>query len=179
MGEKEEHRYVFKVVVIGDGAVGKTSLINRFAEQKFIKEYKPTLGTNIVIKEIMEDYGNQSNYIRLLLWDIAGQSKWKDVRHLYYQGASSAILVFDITRKETFNNIPEWFDDLLKYSGEIPRILIANKIDLENLKKVSEDQIKEMADKVNANDVFQTSAADGTNVLDAFTYLAKLMIKRE
>ncbi|MBD3228252.1 MAG: GTP-binding protein [Candidatus Lokiarchaeota archaeon] len=178
MGEREQHRYVFKVVVIGDGAVGKTSLINRFAEQKFIKEYKPTLGTNIVIKEIQEN-NNNNNYIRLLLWDIAGQAKWKDVRHLYYQGASSAILVFDITRKETFNDIPEWFDDLLKYSGEIPRILIANKIDLENLKKVTTDQIKEMADKVNASKFFQTSAADGTNVLHAFTYLAKLMIKKE
>jgi small GTP-binding protein len=170
-----KHRYVFKVVVIGDGAVGKTSLINRFAEQKFIKEYKPTLGTNILIKEIIE--GN--NQIRLLLWDIAGQSKWKDVRHLYYQGASSAILVFDVTRPETYNNIPQWFDDLLKYSGKIPRILIANKIDLEDIRKKSTEDITQMAEKVNANKFFETSAADGTNVLKAFTYLARVMIKKD
>ncbi len=173
MDEKSKHRYVFKVVVIGDGAVGKTSLINRFAEQKFIKEYKPTLGTNIVIKEIQENGDN----IRLLMWDIAGQSKWKDVRHLYYQGASSAILVFDVTRPETFNNIPHWFDDLLKYSGDIPRVLIANKIDLTEIRKKSTEEIKEMAEKVNAK-FFETSAADGTNVLEAFIYLARLMTNK-
>ncbi|MHA1230615.1 MAG: Rab family GTPase [Candidatus Helarchaeota archaeon] len=174
MSNEPKHRYVFKVVVIGDGAVGKTSLINRFAEQKFIKEYKPTLGTNIVIKEIEED----GNNIRLLLWDIAGQQKWRDVRHLYYQGASSAILVFDVTRPETFNNIPNWFEDLIKHSGDIPRVLIANKIDLVDIRKKSTEEIQEMAERVNAK-FFETSAADGTNVLDAFLYLARLMIKKE
>ncbi|MHA1268889.1 MAG: Rab family GTPase [Candidatus Helarchaeota archaeon] len=174
MDDGTRHRYVFKVVVIGDGAVGKTSLINRFAEQKFIKEYKPTLGTNIVIKEINDN----SDSIRLLMWDIAGQEKWKDVRHLYYQGASSAILVFDVTRPETFNNIPNWFDDLIKYSGNIPRVLIANKIDLIDIRKKSTEEIREMAEKVNAK-FFETSAADGTNVLEAFIYLARLMTKKE
>jgi len=169
----QRHRYVFKVVVIGDGAVGKTSLINRFAEQKFIKEYKPTLGTNIVIKEIEESDCN----VRLLLWDIAGQDKWKDVRHLYYQGASAAILVFDVTRLETFNNIEFWFEDLLKYSGNIPRVLIANKIDLTDIRKTASEKIAETANKVNAK-YYETSAADGTNVLEAFTYLARMMIKK-
>ena len=112
------------------------------------------------------------------MWDIAGQNKWKDVRHLYYQGASSAILVFDVTRIETFNNIPHWFDDLLKYSGEIPRVLIANKIDLTDIRKINTKDLKEMAEKANAK-CFETSAADGTNVLEAFTYLARLMTKKK
>ena len=107
----KERKFVFKIVVIGDGAVGKTSLIARFAEKTFQAEYKPTLGTNIVIKELK--VGNNS--IKLLLWDIAGQAKWRDVRHLYYKGAQGCILVFDVTRPGTFESIPSWFTDLIKF----------------------------------------------------------------
>ena len=108
----KERKFVFKIVVIGDGAVGKTSLIARFAEKTFQAEYKPTLGTNIVIKELK--VGNNS--IKLLLWDIAGQAKWRDVRHLYYKGAQGCILVFDVTRPGTFESIPSWFTDLVEIS---------------------------------------------------------------
>ena len=168
-----ERRYVFKLVIIGDGAVGKTSLIARFAEKTFQAEYKPTLGTNIVIKEL--ELGD--DHIKLLLWDIAGQAKWRDVRHLYYKGAQGCILVFDVTRPGTFESIPSWHTDLIKFSGDIPRVLIANKIDLTDLRKINRPQAEEMAEEQGAS-YFETSAKDGTQVNDAFKSISKSILKR-
>jgi small GTP-binding protein len=169
----KERKFVFKIVVIGDGAVGKTSLIARFAEKTFQAEYKPTLGTNIVIKELKIE----SNNVKLLLWDIAGQAKWRDVRHLYYKGAQGSILVFDVTRPGTFESIPAWYKDLIKFSGEIPRILLANKVDLTDIRKVSQDQAKATSTELNAP-YFETSAKDGTQVNDAFKQISKLILNR-
>ncbi len=169
----KERKFVFKIVVIGDGAVGKTSLIARFAEKTFQAEYKPTLGTNIVIKELKLD----NNSVKLLLWDIAGQAKWRDVRHLYYKGAQGCILVFDCTRATTFESIPAWFKDLIKFSGDIPRILLANKIDLTDIRKISKDQAQESADELNAA-YFETSAKDGTQVNDAFEKISSKILQK-
>ncbi|MHA1267665.1 MAG: Rab family GTPase [Candidatus Helarchaeota archaeon] len=169
----KERKYVFKIVVIGDGAVGKTSLIARFAEKSFQAEYKPTLGTNIVIKELKLD----NNQIKLLLWDIAGQSKWRDVRHLYYKGAQGCILVFDVSRPGTFESIPAWYNDLIKFSGDIPRILLANKVDLVDIRKITADQAKKAADELNAP-YFETSAKDGTQVNEAFERISTLILER-
>lgn len=169
----KERKFVFKIVVIGDGAVGKTSLIARFAEKTFQAEYKPTLGTNIVIKELQLD----NNNIKLLLWDIAGQAKWRDVRHLYYKGAQGSILVFDVTRPGTFESIPAWYKDLIKFSGDIPRILLANKVDLTDIRKVNQDQGQTIAKEFDAS-YFETSAKDGTQVNDAFEKLSIAILNK-
>ncbi len=168
-----ERKFVFKIVVIGDGAVGKTSLIARFAEKTFQAEYKPTLGTNIVIKELKID----NNNIKLLLWDIAGQAKWRDVRHLYYKGAQGCILVFDVTRPGTFESIPAWYKDLIKFSGDIPRILLANKVDLTDIRKITADQSQAIANEFNAS-YFETSAKDGTQVNEAFEKISDLILQK-
>ncbi|NVM30190.1 MAG: GTP-binding protein [Candidatus Helarchaeota archaeon] len=168
-----ERKFVFKIVVIGDGAVGKTSLIARFAEKTFQAEYKPTLGTNIVIKELKLD----NNNIKLLLWDIAGQAKWRDVRHLYYKGAQGCILVFDVTRPGTFDSIPSWQKDLVKFSGDIPRILLANKVDLSDIRKITTEQAQVSAKDLNAA-YFETSAKDGTQVNDAFAKISSLILNK-
>jgi len=169
----KERKFVFKIVVIGDGAVGKTSLIARFAEKTFQAEYKPTLGTNIVIKELK--VGNNS--IKLLLWDIAGQAKWRDVRHLYYKGAQGCILVFDVTRPGTFESIPSWFTDLIKFSGDIPRILLANKVDLTDLRKISIEEAQKATEELKVA-YFETSAKDGTQVNAAFEKISTLILQK-
>ncbi len=168
-----EKRYVFKIVVIGDGAVGKTSLIARFAEKTFKAEYKPTLGTNIIIKELK--VGN--NYIKLLLWDIAGQSKWRDVRHLYYRGAQGCIVVYDVTRPPSFESVPAWFKDLIKFSGEIPRILLANKVDLTDIRKIQKEDGLKLAEEMKA-EYYETSAKDGTQVNEAFEKISELILQK-
>ena len=168
-----EKRYVFKIVVIGDGAVGKTSLIARFAEKTFKSEYKPTLGTNIIIKELK--LGN--NNIKLLLWDIAGQSKWQDVRHLYYRGAQGSIVVYDVTRPPSFESVPVWNKDLLKFSGEIPRILLANKVDLTDIRKIQKEDGLKLAAEMKA-EYYETSAKDGTQVNEAFEKISELILQK-
>ncbi len=171
----EGKQYVFKIVVIGDGAVGKTSLIAQFAERSFKAEYKPTLGVNIVIKE----YNLGSNHVKLTIWDIAGQTRWRDVRNVYYKGSNGAIIVFDATRPFTFESLPSWYNDLLKFSEDegIPRILLANKIDLKDIRKISQEQGQKQADAMKAP-YFETSAKDGTQVSAAFEKISYLILQR-
>ncbi|MFX1295011.1 MAG: GTP-binding protein [Promethearchaeota archaeon] len=171
----EDKKYVFKIVVIGNGAVGKTSLIARFAEKMFKAEYKPTLGVNIIIKEFNLD-GNQ---IKLTVWDIAGQARWRDVRNVYYRGSNGSIIVYDVTRPGSFDAIPSWYSDLTKFSKDknIPRILLANKIDLTDIRKISTEDGEKMAKQLNAP-YFETSAKDGTQVEDAFQKISKLILER-
>jgi small GTP-binding protein len=168
-----EKRYVFKIVVIGDGAVGKTSLIARFAEKTFKAEYKPTLGTNIIIKELKVG----SNNIKLLLWDIAGQSKWRDIRHLYYRGAQGCIVVYDVTRPPSFESVPAWYKDFIKFSGDIPRILLANKVDLTDIRKIQKEDGLKLAEEMHA-EYYETSAKDGTQVNEAFEKISELILQK-
>ncbi|MBD3188319.1 GTP-binding protein, partial [Candidatus Bathyarchaeota archaeon] len=110
---EREPDYVFKVAIIGDYAVGKTSLIGRFIQKHFISEYKPTLGVNLILKELV--LGNKKGEdiaCNLVLWDIAGQDKYERVRQLYYRGCSAAMLVYDVTRVESFQNLKQkWIRD--------------------------------------------------------------------
>ncbi len=132
--------YAFKVVLIGDGAVGKTSLVRRFVEQKFDDDYITTIGVNVKKKVIPE--------FRTILsiWDIFGQKSLAPQLHSkYYRGAKGALVVFDITRKNTFDNLDDWIRDLYKVTGPIPVHILANKVDL-----ISDFQ-KEMGVSLNKN----------------------------
>ena len=169
----ELRKFVFKVVVLGTEAVGKTSLIERFSQKTFNTQYKPTLGTNIIIKEL--EHENKS--FKFMLWDIAGQKKWNEVRHLYYKGAQGALLVFDVTRPPTLQDIPTWARDLQKHSGIIPKVLVANKIDLEM--NVKQKEIDEMKNTIEADDQIKTSAKTGKAVDEAFIKLALEIIKKQ
>lgn len=168
--------YVFKIIVIGDPAVGKTSLINRFIQDKFTSDYKETIGTNILRKTIK--IGNSK--INLTLWDIAGQERWSEMRHIYYQGSSGCIMVYDISRPITFKHIEEyWYRDFKSFCKDekIPVILIANKNDVPvKLKRVNSFEGSELASKVNAFRFIEASALTGQNVEDAFQVIAKVLI---
>lgn len=170
-----EKQFVFKIVVIGNGAVGKTSLIARFADKTFNAEYKPTLGVNIVIKE----FTLGDAHIKLTVWDIAGQARWRDVRSVYYKGSNGCIIVYDVTRPGTFDALPSWYEDLIKFSEDpkIPRILLANKIDLVDIRKISVSDGEKKADELTAA-YFETSAKDGTKVTEAFEKLSHLILDR-
>jgi len=169
----EIRKFVFKVIVLGTEAVGKTSLIERFSQKSFKSEYKPTLGTNIIIKELE----HENNVFKFMLWDIAGQKKWNEVRHLYYKGAQGAMLVFDVTRPRTYQDITTWNEDLASFSGDIPKVLVANKIDLD--KNVSEEEAKEMAEKIEAVDIIFTSAKTGEAVDKAFVKIGYAIIEKQ
>ena len=168
--------YVYKIIVIGDPAVGKTSLINRFIQDQFESEYKETIGTNILKKVIKL----KNDIVNFTMWDIAGQERWTDMRQVYYKGAAGAIIVYDVTRKITYQHVNNyWYPDLKSFVEvkKMPIILIANKTDLENkLKRVDTIQGEELGGKVGALKFLETSAKTGQNVEEAFTYLAKTLL---
>lgn len=168
-------QYKIKLVIIGEPGVGKTSLVKKLVTGQFSKDYKASIGTNMFIKEQKIDSGGNSIDIILQLWDIAGQERWINMRHLYYAGTQAAIIVGDLTRKRTFDQIEMfWYPDLVKYCGKIPFILIANKHDIE--KEITEDELDILVKKIKPGSFFYTSAKNGMNVDEAFVTISKQVI---
>ena len=174
--EQEGRNWIIKLLILGDIAVGKTSLINQYIHKKFKEDYHPTLGVNMVTKEvIVEDIR-----ARLILWDIAGQSKYDLSRTMYFQGASGALFVYDITRYSTFKSVKEkWLDDFNKYGKTKGiHILIGNKSDLKDSRLISEDDGKELAEDIGASEFIETSAKAGENVEKAFETLVRNILTK-
>jgi small GTP-binding protein len=167
-------RFKLKVVIIGEHAAGKTSLIKAFVEQKFSADYRPTIGTNIFIKKLDLD----GDEVTLTVWDIAGQERWTSMRPLYYKGSSGALIVADVTRKNTFDQVASfWAPDVKKHAGEnVPIMLIANKCDLEQ--EATQEDIDECAAAIGAIGSVNTSAKTGDNVNEAFNQLTRAILKR-
>ena len=170
--------YVFKVILIGSGAVGKTSLLHRFVENKFTFRYKLTIGADFLSK-IIEGYPKPDTTCKLQIWDIGGQDRYKFLRANFFYGANGALMVFDISRWHTFKELDDWLSDLREFAGkDIPFILIGNKLDL--IEDISGEYDKESAEDLakRENSVFiSTSAKSGENVEGAFLNLTHKMIK--
>ncbi|MFO7796235.1 MAG: Rab family GTPase [Promethearchaeati archaeon] len=177
MAPEDLKEYVFKLVLLGEAAVGKTSLINRYAEGSFSEDYKPTLGSNIIRKDVtLKDINAK---IRLIVWDLAGQEKYNVIRSMYFQGCVGALLVYDVTRHNTFSEITnKWLSDFKKYvKDEGAYILIANKIDLEDQRIVPTEEGQHLANEINACDYIETSAKYGDNVEQAFQNLVRQILR--
>lgn len=175
---EEVKEFVFKIVILGDAAVGKTSLINQYIEHSFQEDYKPTLGANIIRKDIHVDKINAN--VRLIMWDLAGQEKYNVIRSMYFQGCVGALLVYDITRRATFETVnSKWLRDFEKYvKKEGTYILIANKTDLTEQRVVSTEEGNSFKREINASDFIETSAKYGENVEKAFENLVhNILIK--
>jgi Ras-related protein Rab-11A len=173
----EVKEYVFKIVVLGDAAVGKTSLINQYVEKSFQEDYKPTLGANIIRKDVTID--PISAKVRLIMWDLAGQEKYNVIRSMYFQGCVGALLVYDVTRNNTFENVDsKWLKDFDKYvKKEGAYVLIGNKMDLKDERVVSTEQGQKLADEIKASDFVETSAKYGENVELAFKNLVYQILR--
>ena len=172
--DRELREFVFKIVIIGDAAVGKTSLINQFVEGSFQEDYKPTLGANIVRKDVNLDNAR----VRLIMWDLAGQEKYRVVRSMYFQGCQGALLVYDVTRYNTLESINnKWLKDYKKHVKKKGAfILIGNKTDLQDQIAVPTEKGKELATKIKASDFIETSARLGENIEEAFSLLVNQIL---
>ncbi|MHA1378352.1 MAG: Rab family GTPase [Candidatus Helarchaeota archaeon] len=168
----EEKRYILKAIIIGDYAVGKTSLLNKYIDEKFSLDYKPTLGYNILKKEFQ-----LSDKISVVInfWDLAGQEMFKTLHATFFEAANGVIIVYDVTRPETYQNLPVWYNDYVTNgtNKDAPGVIVGNKIDLE--KKVDTAQGKKYADKIGYYFV-ETSALLDQNVNKAFEYLLKKLV---
>lgn len=171
MSEKQAKNLVLKLALLGDPAVGKTSLINQYIQHRFKEDYQPTLGVNLVVKDLEMEESNIS--VRLVLWDIAGQSKYELSRAMFFQGCMGALFVYDTTREATFKSIEtKWLRDLQQYTEKKPAyVLIGNKIDLKESIAVTTEEGKKLADQMQASDFIETSAKNGDNVEEGFRKL--------
>ncbi|MCK4284688.1 MAG: GTP-binding protein [Candidatus Lokiarchaeota archaeon] len=171
----ESGEYAYKLILGGEGGVGKTSMVHRFVENSFLTDYKSTIGTSIMKKEC--EFEGLNSKVRFVMWDLAGQAQFKRVRQSYISNAEAGILVYDVTRKDTFNSVESWQKEIQSVSPTISLILIGNKIDLTEDRVVSTEEGEEIAKKLNLSYI-ETSAKTGENINYAFKMLALQLIKK-
>ncbi|KAJ8625015.1 hypothetical protein MRB53_033545 [Persea americana] len=163
-GGADKIDYVFKIVLIGDSAVGKSQILARFARNDFSLDSKATIGVEFQTRTLVI----QHKSVKAQIWDTAGQERYRAVTSAYYRGAVGAMLVYDITKRQTFDHIPRWLEELRGHADKnIVIILIGNKSDLENQRAVPTEDAKEFAQKEGLF-FLETSALEATNVETAF-----------
>jgi small GTP-binding protein len=168
--------YKIKVIIIGETGVGKTSLVKNFITGQFSGDYRASIGTNMFIKKIEVNSNDKIDKISIHLWDIAGQERWIKMRNMYYTGTQAALIVGDLSRKRTFEQIEKfWYPDLIQHCGRIPFILIANKLDITH--EISEREVETLGRQLDAISVLYTSAKTGENVEKAFICVSKQAIQ--
>lgn len=158
--------YLFKLVFLGEGAVGKTSLVGRYVYDSFEGDYLATIGTDIHVKMVNVN----DTIVKLVIWDIAGQDHYAQLRRAYYMNASGAFFVFDTTRPETIEHVDDWVNALFTVTGKIPLVLLENKVDLES---AIEEGVKDAVKTKHSVPIIPTSAKEDTNVEDAFKEMTR------
>jgi small GTP-binding protein len=172
----DSYQFLFKTMVIGEGAVGKTTLVNRYVTGVFERDYKTTIGSQFAVKltHISPPEKEYATGIKLQAWDVAGQARFKAVRKMYYSGAAGIILVFDVTRRRSFTELSKWVQEADESIGtRVPMICVGNKTDLPD-RAVPSDEAKRWAED-NGFLYMESSAKTGEGVADMFTVLAEVM----
>jgi len=171
MSDSEKKKQKVKVTIIGDGGVGKTSLIQKFTQGTFEKEYIKTIGAQISNYKVETD----AYKTELLFWDIAGQDDFHFLRPSFYKASKAAIIVYSLEEnslgERSFENITRWLDDVKEFCGDIPILIFANKIDLINEDSLNKTQLQELVNKQSFLKYFITSALTGKGVHEAFNFL--------
>ncbi|MHA1148592.1 MAG: GTP-binding protein [Promethearchaeota archaeon] len=168
-------QYRFKFIIIGDHEVGKTSIVRRFVEKKFSRDYRATIGLNILTHK----FSFVGNEISVSLWDVGAQNFFKRFRKSYYMGAQAAFIVYDLTNRESYEGVISWFEELNTFIGkaDLPIVVVGNKSDLKDHRVSSYQEGVEMASKIAERGVknasyIETSALTGENIEDAFSLIS-------
>ena len=160
-----------KIVIVGDKAVGKSCCIRRFVEDKFFENYKPTLGFEISVK--MLPIGNK--YVVFSIWDVAGQTLFTQIRKSYYVGSRGFLLLFDLTNRNTFNNLDVWVQEIRGICPTVPIFLVGNKADLPG-HMVSVNEMISKCEELGLTKNFTTSAKTGEGVNEPFLQLGMYIL---
>ena len=167
-----------KICMLGDPAVGKTSLVGRFVFSMFDDKYIETIGAKVTKRTMAVERRTtgQRYRLKLMIWDIAGQKTLDFIKPTYYRDAEGAIVVADLTRRETLDNVLRWGSSIREVCGDIPIVVLVNKSDLGDHAQFTTEQAVEVAGKLDAPS-FSTSAKSGENVENAFSTLGRRLIR--
>ena len=168
-----KRNYIKKICMLGDGAVGKTSLIRRFVFDEFKDDYIMTIGTKVTKKPLafMADDGTDIN-LNLMIHDILGHAKFEALHKSYYAGSKGALIVIDLTRKETLDRVNWWHDGFTDVAGKVPITIVGNKNDLEHEHQMTSQEVQEVAEGIGAL-FYLTSAKSGENVERIFNNMGR------
>lgn len=173
--EKDDN--IIKIVIVGDSGVGKSNILSRFTQDDFNQESKPTVGVELSERTIkIED-----KIIKIHIWDTAGQEKFKSITSAYYKGAKGAMIVYDISKRDSFNSIGKWYQEVREYGDKnLSVILVGNKSDLVLLRSVENEELIEKSKLLGIILLFivgipymETSAANSSNIDESFQLLIK------
>ncbi|AEE30991.1 putative small GTP-binding protein [Arabidopsis thaliana] len=162
---EDDYDYLFKVVLTGDSGVGKSNLLSRFTRNDFSHDSRATIGVEFATRSIQCD----DKIVKAQIWDTAGQERYRAITSAYYRGAVGALLVYDVTRHVTFENVERWLKELRDHTdANIVIMLVGNKADLRHLRAISTEEAKAFAERENTF-FMETSALEAVNVDNAFT----------
>ncbi|TFF83699.1 GTP-binding protein, partial [Candidatus Thorarchaeota archaeon] len=174
--QSDAYSYLFKTMITGEGAVGKTTLVNRYVTGVFERDYKTTIGSQFAVK-LTHIFPPESEYavgIKVQAWDVAGQARFAAVRKMYYSGAAGVILVYDVTRRRSFTELPKWVQEADESIGtRVPIVVVGNKVDLPD-RAVSSEEAKKWAEDQGFL-YMESSAKTGEGVADMFSVLSEVM----
>eukprot|EP00164_Ancoracysta_twista_P000040 GFYU01000055.1.p1 GENE.GFYU01000055.1~~GFYU01000055.1.p1 ORF type:complete len:204 (-),score=45.49 GFYU01000055.1:376-987(-) len=162
----ESYDYLFKLLLVGDAGVGKSSIVIRYTDDKFSEDQPSTIGVDFKVHYVTSG----GNKIKLTIWDTAGQERFRTLTSSYYRGAQGVILVYDVTRRETFEALPQWLKEVDLYSTnkDAVRLLVANKVDCEEERVVTTEEGIEFA-RVHNTLFIECSAKTKKGIVQAFT----------
>ncbi|EGR30455.1 Ras family protein, putative [Ichthyophthirius multifiliis] len=175
MNQKQDYDAILKFLVIGDSGVGKTCVLLNYCEGTFTNVNLTTIGIDYKLKQEEID----GKRVKLQIWDTAGQERFKTITVNYYKGAAGIILAYSVIDPNSFKNIIDWMKQINEHANaDVKKIIIANKCDMKEERKVSQKEGEDLAEKYGVK-YFETSAKSGQNVSDAFKYIAKLALEKE
>lgn len=165
-------RYIFKIILMGDYAVGKTCIIRRYVSDTFLEEYKASIGVDITSQQL--SYGTE--HVQLQLWDMSGQTDFRMVRSQFMAGTDLGVIVFDLTRPSSLENIDRWISEILTHVQDLPMVLIGNKSDLTSERLVESKAGQRAAKERKMLFYAETSAKSGTNIQKIFQDMGRQLI---
>ena len=174
MADEDNYEMMFKVVLVGDSFVGKTNIMSKYLKDEFHEDSKATVGVEFGSKQ----FTIEGHSIKAQIWDTAGQERYKAITSAYYKGAKGAFVVYDITRKSSFESIDKWVNDLTSTADKkITIVVIGNKSDLEDQRQIPKEKGEEKAAKLEVA-FLETSALSGENLDKAFELMMNEIYKK-